>query len=205
MYKEERLNFCKICKHRSFDLKQGVVCGLTDQTPDFEEECSFFIEEPGLRAKVEAKQLSASIALNKASTGKRFANFIIDVAFYVILSYIVGIIIGVIWVFTSPSTLYELENIHPLWERLFGLIIIVIYYTTFEALTGRTLGKYITKTIVVTEDGRKPDFNTILKRSLSRCIPFEPLSFLGSEAKGWHDKITKTTVINYKQDVVEEY
>jgi len=44
-------------------------------------------------------------------------------------------------------------------------------------------------------DGNKPSFGLILGRSLSRIIPFDALSFLGANAIGWHDTISKTRVI----------
>ena len=68
-------------------------------------------------------------------------------------------------------------------ELLLGFISGMIFYSTFEATTGRTLAKYITKTKVVNKDGGKPSVETILIRSLCRFIPFEPLSFLWSEVQ----------------------
>lgn len=51
-------------------------------------------------------------------------------------------------------------------------------------LKGKTIGKYITKTIVVMEDGSKPKASDIVLRSLCRLIPFDAFSFLGTEGKG---------------------
>jgi uncharacterized RDD family membrane protein YckC len=70
---------------------------------------------------------------------------------------------------------------------------IVAYYLVFEGLWGRTPGKWVCGTRVVDEDGRKPAFGTVVKRTLCRFIPFEPFSFLGE--RGWHDSISKTRVI----------
>jgi hypothetical protein len=44
----------------------------------------------------------------------------------------------------------------------------------------------------------RPPFGTMVLRSLCRLIPFEPFSFLGSDARGWHDSITKTRVVRKK-------
>ena len=49
---------------------------------------------------------------------------------------------------------------------------------------------------VVLEDGSLPSSTGYLKRSFSRMIPFEAFSFLGSEARGWHDTISKTYVVD---------
>ncbi|MBC8643239.1 RDD family protein [Flavobacterium lindanitolerans] len=63
-------------------------------------------------------------------------------------------------------------------------------------LFSRTIGKFITKTVVVNINGEKPDTQEILVRSLCRLIPFETFSFLGAPNKGWHDSISKTYVVN---------
>ena len=68
----------------------------------------------------------------------------------------------------------------------------------FESLSGRTLGKLITGTIVVNENGKKPDFGTVFKRSLCRLIPFNAISFLFNPGLGWHDSISDTYVVNKK-------
>ena len=39
MTKEERLNYCKVCKHRKLDFDRGVICSLTGDIPLFESEC----------------------------------------------------------------------------------------------------------------------------------------------------------------------
>jgi uncharacterized RDD family membrane protein YckC len=48
-----------------------------------------------------------------------------------------------------------------------------------EASTGKTVGKYVTGTQVLTEDGEQPSVGTIFIRTLCRIIPFEPFSFFG--------------------------
>ena len=40
MNQEERLYFCKQCDNRSFNPKKGVICSLTDERADFEENCN---------------------------------------------------------------------------------------------------------------------------------------------------------------------
>jgi uncharacterized RDD family membrane protein YckC len=49
---------------------------------------------------------------------------------------------------------------------------------------------------VVLHDGSKPEFTDILKRTLSRILPFEQFSFIGKESTGWHDSISKTYVVD---------
>lgn len=81
-------------------------------------------------------------------------------------------------------------------DYIFGIFILLIYYLTIEGLTARSIGKYVTKTKVVTHEGLRPDFGTIFIRTLCRLIPFNALSFLGENGKGWHDSISKTYVVD---------
>lgn len=48
---------------------------------------------------------------------------------------------------------------------------------------------------VVNKFGDKPDFKTVLIRSLCRNIPFEAFSFLNPGNSGWQDALSKTKVI----------
>ena len=64
-----------------------------------------------------------------------------------------------------------------------------------ESIFSKSIGKFITRTMVVFEDGSKPDSGTILRRTLCRIIPFDNLSFLGTPSRGWHDSITNTYVV----------
>ena len=70
------------------------------------------------------------------------------------------------------------------------------YFIILEYKIGRTIGKYITKTKVVTEIGEQPNLKSIIIRTFCRLIPFDSLSFLFKDGEGWHDTISKTKVIN---------
>lgn len=43
MTQEERTKICYRCKHRSFSLKQGLLCEKTGQKPDFQYNCTEYI------------------------------------------------------------------------------------------------------------------------------------------------------------------
>jgi hypothetical protein len=55
---------------------------------------------------------------------------------------------------------------------------------------------------VVDENGNKPEYQTIMIRSLCRLIPFDALSFLGATSRGWHDSISRTYVV--QKNLLEE-
>lgn len=44
MTREERLEWCKVCQHETFDKAKGKVCGLTNEPATFEQECADFVE-----------------------------------------------------------------------------------------------------------------------------------------------------------------
>lgn len=195
MTREEQLKFCKICKNQKFDMNQGIICGLTNQRADFEETCDSFIEDSELKSKIESKAALKDVFNRVASQGKRFVNYLLDLIFLIIFSYIFGIILGIMLAIFSPSSLSIFEQDNELIVYLLGFVIGMIYYTILEASSGKTIAKFITKTKVVDYQGNRPDFGTIFIRSLCRFIPFEPFSFLGSDNSGWHDKLSKTKVI----------
>ena len=73
-----------------------------------------------------------------------------------------------------------------------------VYYAGFEYQFSKTPGKFITRTIVVKDDGQKPDLKTIIIRTFCRLIPFDQFSFLiGFE--GWHDRFSETIVVKRKK------
>lgn len=196
MTRNEQLEFCRICKNQKFDSKQGIICGLTGSQAEFEILCDSFIEDSKLKIKNELRLKENEILNKSASQGKRFVNYILDLLSLYIFSYIYGIVLGIIIAIIDPELLSIFEEGNLLLQYFIGFVFAMIYFTSFEAATGRTLAKFITKTKVVDKNGKKPGFNTILIRSLCRFIPFEAFSFLGSEASGWHDTLSDTRVIN---------
>ncbi|MFL9844610.1 RDD family protein [Flavobacterium rhizosphaerae] len=91
---------------------------------------------------------------------------------------------------------FELSDYNNLKFNVFALVIQIIYYGLFESLTARTPGKYITGTKVIYQDGTHPAEGSIFIRTLCRQIPFEAFSFLGILPVGWHDRFSKTLVVD---------
>jgi len=125
-----------------------------------------------------------------ASKQKRVLNWIIDI---LIMKFIVVIVLLFLNSYTIANRIYSFDMIE---RYLFWSIIIFVYYGTTEFFLSRSLAKYFTKTIVVMEDGSKPDISTILVRTLVRIFPFEPLSFLRGRCLGLHDEYSKTFVVS---------
>lgn len=79
------------------------------------------------------------------------------------------------------------------------ILVFVGYYFIFESLFGKTPGKFSTNTKIVSENGMKPSLGSIFIRTIVRLIPIEFLSFTSSKNPiGWHDKWSKTIVIEDK-------
>ena len=124
-----------------------------------------------------------------ASKQIRVVNWIIDLM-------IIRFIVYLVLIFSNSSVFSNRMKSFDMIERyLFWSIIIFMYYGITEIFLSRSLAKYFTKTIVVMEDGSKPDVMTVLIRSLVRIFPFEPFSFLRGRSMGLHDQYSKTFVV----------
>ncbi len=90
-------------------------------------------------------------------------------------------------------------------DRIITLLLYGLFMGTIEAITkGRSLGKLITKTKAVNEDGTSISVSTAFTRGLSRAVPFNSFSALGNPPHPWHDKWTKTYVIDIKDSFIVE-
>ncbi len=138
-----------------------------------------------------------------ASKGQRFLNYIIDL----IAQYAIAFAVGITAVFVAElSGMYGfvdwIQGMNTIEEYLLGAVILIIYYSIIEIIFAQSLGKAVTKTMVVMHDGSKPDSGTILRRTFCRLIPLNHFSFLGNPSRGWHDSISDTYVVD-KQKLEE--
>nr|WP_315145381.1 RDD family protein [uncultured Flavobacterium sp.] len=131
-----------------------------------------------------------------ASRGQRFLNYVIDTIIIYFLIFGVSFITAIIATYIGATGFLDwLQNINGLEEYLIYFLIMIPYFTLMESIFSKSIGKFITKTMVVLEDGSKPESGTILRRTVCRIIPFDGLSFLGTPSRGWHDSITDTYVV----------
>lgn len=138
-----------------------------------------------------------------ASQSDRFINFVVDYVAQLLVLLLLGLIIGLIAGITGNNEMaFMFDSMSRIEEYLLGMVILFVYYSFFEILTGRTIGKFLTKTVTVTENGEKPETQTLLLRTLCRMIPFDALTFLGNSGRGWHDTLSKTYVV--KKELLEK-
>ena len=93
----------------------------------------------------------------------------------------------------------EVERGNPGDEELLliPLGLFMVYFILFESVFGKTPGKFFTRTKVIEiNTKKKPTVGKTIIRTISRFIPFEIFSFLSSRPRGWHDRISKTMVVN---------
>lgn len=135
------------------------------------------------------------INLVPAAKSKRLINFIIDqfsYSFFYLFILMGFDLFGVV----DISTLEREPMSFDLMENITSMLTAAIFYCLMEGLLGgKSIGKYLTRTRAVHQDGSPLDLDTVLKRSFLRMIPFEPFSFLG-DRPGWHDRWSNTMVID---------
>ena len=139
------------------------------------------------KSDTSAVPIDSSEPLPIASSGTRFLNMLIDTAVRFALAYAIGYGSVIAGVSLASS------------GGVFSLSLMLIYYIGCEFFFGFTVGKLITGTRVVNRQGKRPSFGQILGRTLSRWVPFAPLSFLGSNPEGgWHDRWSGTRVVRVR-------
>lgn len=126
----------------------------------------------------------------RATRGKRFLNYLIDMAIFTALFTLIGI-----YLTTVTSGVDEfIEN-----DRygFYTMIIYALYMSLLEAiLKGKSFGKLITKTRAINSDGTDLSVAKAFARGFIRIVPFSALSALGTPCKPWHDGWTNTMVID---------
>jgi uncharacterized RDD family membrane protein YckC len=155
-------------------------------------------EETGL-----ADELNKFVTYTPASKGQRFLNWLIDNLFMQFaLMELTSRLAGPLIVKHFPELAQHIASEEYRYDvilvnYLFTVFNYLIYYIICEkAFRGYTLGKFITGTAAISDDGQELTFKQTVLRSLSRLVPLEALSGLGD--RPWHDKWTNTTVVKVR-------
>ena len=93
MEREKHLFFCKKCTNRKFSREKGIICGLTGEQADFEENCSGFVEDIVEAEKINKYQNYNGYHNDSVGGWIRFANFIIDRVVHLAIIFIFAIAI----------------------------------------------------------------------------------------------------------------
>ena len=132
----------------------------------------------------------------QANGWKRFGNWAIDrVVFYLLWRF--GVINLFVWAILKFSIVIRERFVLYLVVYVTYIIADFIFIAGLETATGgKTIGKFLTQTRAMYDDGRKLTLKGATLRYLSRLVPFEPFSALGTPSYPWHDRWTKTVVID---------
>lgn len=135
---------------------------------------------------------SVRLAIEPASRWRRLLNLLIDYAGVVLVLGVFGILLGLIG---GEEAIAWLER--PNVGRDYALAVgaMFVYYVPLEGLFGATLGKLLTGTRVVDENGAPPSWGQAFGRTLCRLIPFEAFSMFAPSRRGWHDRVPRTYVV----------
>lgn len=131
-----------------------------------------------------------------ASHGKRIINYVIDVFFEFLVFCVLAFIFSYVLIVSGGPKISAEKKKFRFIAYLMLFMGTFLYCFVMESLWGKTVGKMVTHTKVVDENGNAPSMGRIFIRTLSRFIPFEAFSFLRAEPVGWHDSISKTRVVN---------
>ena len=138
---------------------------------------------------------------NKASQGIRLINYVIDYIIVYSFFFFLGAFAMLLFQFVGVDFLLNFVNWIAELNRFQDILMTGFVYFSYTFLMeyftkGRTIGKYITGTKVVSTDLQTIGAQQYFIRNISRLVPFDALSFLGNN--GWHDSWSDTRVVNFK-------
>jgi uncharacterized RDD family membrane protein YckC len=132
----------------------------------------------------------------RASTGKRLANYMIDMAVFYIIIFVLAIFIGLLF----PAFLDYIgqkNTASKITEQIIYLFIYAVYMGVVEALLeGKSIGKLFTKTRAINLDGSRITAGKAFERGFGRAVPFCVFSAFGNPCDPWQDRWTDTMVVN---------
>lgn len=133
----------------------------------------------------------------RASSGKRFANYLVDLLIFFALMFVLGMVLGLLNMTAVISYMDSNDSRIKILNRLLSLLLYGIYMGIMEGVfKGKSIGKFITGTKAVNADGTNISPGTAFLRGLSRAVPLYALSALGDTCYPWHDRWTNSCVID---------
>lgn len=129
----------------------------------------------------------------------RLINFVLDIVLFLPICAVFIVTFN----FIAPTDVVE-----HFWEfylnesniSLNGLATLIIYFSIFESINGKSPAKYITKTRVLSKSGKKANIFQVVARSIVRAFYFEALTFLigKNSPYGLHDLLSYTKLEKQK-------
>lgn len=107
MTRKEHLEFCSVCTHRSFDPKQGIICGITNSIADFDPACETYQADE--TALASTKQTLSSVPAEGGTfkiNEEQLAHFRLEqnLNFAIITGILTSLIGAIIWAAVTVAT-----------------------------------------------------------------------------------------------------
>lgn len=167
---------------------------ITELTVDYVRN-DYYTDENGNRYRAPTEHTSIR-EVQSASHNKRTLNFLIDNILILILAYLIALILELVFQFANFK-----------FDRSVSLILLIptvffAYYYFFEFYLQKTIGKFLTNTIVIDEYANRPTRKQIVWRIFYRIPRFRLINFYWKEymegnkfCHGLHDRKTTTWVV----------
>ncbi|MGB1295563.1 MAG: hypothetical protein ACPG6V_08785 [Flavobacteriales bacterium] len=85
MNRREQVTYCGACKHKKQDIRQGLICGLTNDIPILETECEKRDIDLVEKKEIESKRKIAEEIINKQETSDNQWKIIGSVLFFIVM------------------------------------------------------------------------------------------------------------------------
>lgn len=131
-----------------------------------------------------------------AKMEQRFINWLLDIVVQTLIFIVLFGIVSSISISHGNKELPHYLLYNGIGQYTAVSVISLVYYISMETLFSRTLGKLVTQTIVVNENGERPSHSVVLTRTLCRLVPMYGIFFLFSPQRGLHDLISNTYVVD---------
>jgi len=127
-----------------------------------------------------------------AAVTRRLFEFLIDLGAITCLNMLLGLALRLAVVVAGVDA-SQLPHI-----LLVGLSVglCLTYYAVSEGTVGQTPGKMLLRTKVVRTSGSSVRASDAIVRTMVRLVPFEALSILSNSRLMWHDKWSRTKVVD---------
>lgn len=166
-------------KQYQIEAVQAAIWELEKRGNKSEKTTNFGEEIVKENERVEqSKLIQLGIPINTVKPGIRFIHYLIDGFIIIVFIYAINLI-----------PLIEIAH-------FFAFLLYPFYYVFFEYHFQWTPGKLVSNTIVVDKNGERPNIKSIILRTFARYVPFEAFSCLAENSLGWHDRWSKTYVID---------
>lgn len=118
-----KIDLCKKCKKKKFDLKQGIICGLTDEKPTFESSCPSY-EGDEFLMEIKRASLKPNDQRSKTVLALIWTVLILEV-FSLVSS---GLQYNLLQIASAGGEIsYEMANANDLREQIIAIIYFIAY------------------------------------------------------------------------------